>query len=77
MKFVIKTAAIAALAWMRSTRNLRIRRHPADDRWWHLAVRYDGDDHEAAQAADPETRFRDLETATTEIAIIEAEARKG
>lgn len=70
-------AAIAALAWMRSTRNLRIRRHPADDRWWHLAVRYDGDDHEAAQAADPESRFRDLETATTEIAIIEAEARKG
>lgn len=70
-------AAVVAVAWMRSTRNLRIRRHPADDHWWHLAVRYDGDDHEAAQAADPETRFQDLETATTEIAIVEAEARKG
>lgn len=61
-------AAMVALAWMRSTRNLRIRQHPADARWWNLTVRYDGDDYD--------TRMRDLETATQEIAIIEAEARK-
>jgi hypothetical protein len=54
---------------MRSTRDLRIRRHPADDPWWRLRVRYDGDDFSA--------RMLDRETATHEIAIIEAEARKG
>ena len=61
-------AALAAVSWMRARHNLRIRRHPADDPWWRLRVRYDGDDFER--------RMRDLETATTEIAIIEAEARK-
>jgi MFS family permease len=62
-------AALVALLWMRSTRDLRIRRHPADDPWWRLRVRYDGDDFSA--------RMLDRETATHEIAIIEAEARKG
>lgn len=61
-------AATVAVAWMRSTRNLRIRRHPEHDPWWRLRVRYDGDDYS--------TRMRDPETATTEIAIIEAEVRK-
>lgn len=61
-------AAVVAIAWMRSTRNLRIRRHPADDPWWRLRVRYDGD--------DLERRALDLETATHEIAIVEAGARK-
>ena len=61
-------AAVVAIAWMRGTRNLRIRRHPADDPWWRLRVRYDGDDYS--------TRMRDLDTATQEIAIIEAEMRK-
>jgi MFS family permease len=62
------TAAIVAISWMRSTRNLRIRRNPADDPWWRLRVRYDGDDYES--------RMRDLDTATQEIAIVEAEMRK-
>jgi MFS family permease len=66
-------AALIAVIWMRSTRNLRIRRHPADDPWWRLRVRYDGDDQERAAY---DTRMRDLETATTEIAIVEAETRK-
>ena len=61
-------AAIVAVLWMRTTRDLRIRRHPADDPWWRLRVRYDGDDFER--------RMRDRETATQEIAIIEAEVRK-
>ncbi|UTT63642.1 MFS transporter [Microcella humidisoli] len=61
-------AAVVAVLWMRSTRNLRIRRHPAADPWWRLRVRYDGD--------DVERRELDLETATQEIAIVEAEARK-
>jgi MFS family permease len=66
-------AATVAVSWMRTTRNLRIRRHPADDPWWRLRVRYDGDDTELA---DSQSRMRDPETATTEIAIIEAEVRK-
>ncbi|OYX57938.1 MAG: MFS transporter [Micrococcales bacterium 32-70-13] len=66
-------AAAVAVLWMRARHNLRIRRHPADDPWWRLRVRYDGDDTERA---DHTRRMRDLETATTEIAIIEAEARK-
>jgi MFS family permease len=66
-------AALIAVIWMRATRNLRIRRHPADDPWWRLRVRYDGDDQERAAY---DTRMRDLETATTEIAIVEAETRK-
>ncbi len=66
-------AAIVAISWMRSTRNLRIRRNPADDPWWRLRVRYDDDDTERA---DYETRMRDLDTATQELAIIEAEMRK-
>ncbi len=61
-------AAVVAVMWMRSTRDLRIRRGLNDDPWWRLRVRYDGDDFER--------RMRDLDTATTEIAIIEAEARK-
>jgi MFS family permease len=61
-------ATVVAVAWMRSTRNLRIRRHPADDPWWRLRVRYDGDDYSE--------RMRDLDTATQEIAIVEAEMRK-
>ena len=66
-------AAITAISWMRARHNLRIRRHPTDDPWWRLRVRYDGDDTERA---DHTRRMRDLETATQEIAIIEAEARK-
>jgi len=66
-------AAVVAVVWMRATRNLRIRRHPADDPWWRLRVRYDGDDLERE---DYGTRMRDLETATQELAIIEAEVRK-
>jgi MFS family permease len=61
-------AAIVAVLWMRSTRDLRIRRHPADDPWWRLRVRYDGDDFSR--------RMRNRETATQEIAIIEAGVRK-
>ncbi len=61
-------AALVAVIWMRATRNLRIRRHPGDDPWWRLRLRYDGDGYSA--------RMRDLDTATTEIAIIEAGARK-
>jgi MFS family permease len=61
-------AAIVAVLWMRSTRDLRIRRHPADDPWWRLRVRDDGDDFSA--------RMRNRETATQEIALSEAEARK-
>lgn len=61
-------AALVAVLWMRSTRDLRIRRGVGDDPWWRLRVRYDGDDFER--------RMRDLDTATTEIAIIEAEVRK-
>lgn len=61
-------AAVVAVIWMRSTRNLRIRRHPADDPWWRLRVRYEGDDYSR--------RMRDRETATQELAIIEAEVRK-
>jgi MFS family permease len=61
-------AAIVAVLWMRSTRDLRIRRHPADDPWWRLRVRYDGDDFSQ--------RMRNRETATQEIAIIEAGVRK-
>ena len=67
------TAAVVAISWMRSTRNLRIRRTPADDPWWRLRVRYDGDDTELANY---ESRMRDLDTATQEIAIVEAEMRK-
>lgn len=55
-------AAVVAVLWMRSTRNLRVHRHRGGA-WWRLRVRYDGDDY-------------DLETATREIAIIEASARK-
>jgi MFS family permease len=66
-------AALVAVIWMRATRNLRIRRHPADAPWWRLRIRYNGDDRERAAY---DSRMRDLETATTEIAIIEAEARK-
>lgn len=55
-------AAIVAVLWMRSTRNLRVRRRGGV--WWRLRVRYDGDDY-------------DLKTATQEIAIVEAEARRG
>lgn len=66
-------AAVIAVMWMRSTRNLRIRRHPADDPWWRLRVRYDGDD---LDVEEHDARMLDLETATQEIAIIEAEARK-
>ena len=61
-------AAVVAVLWMRSTRDLRIRRHPADDPWWRLRVRYDGDDFSA--------RMQNRETATQELAIIEAEVRK-
>ncbi len=67
------TAALVAIVWMRSTRNLRIRRAPADDPWWRLRVRYDGDDLERE---DYDARMRDLDTATQEIAIVEAEMRK-
>ena len=56
-------AASVAVLWMRSTANLRLRR-PSGGKWWRARVRYDGDDH-------------DWETATTEIAIVEAQARKG
>ncbi|WP_297601470.1 MFS transporter [Microcella sp.] len=61
-------AVIIALSWMRATRNLRVRRGFTDDRWWRLRVRYDGDDYS--------TRMRDLDTATKELAIVEAETRK-
>ena len=67
------TAAIVAIGWMWSTRNLRIRRHPVADPWWRLRVRYDGDDLERE---DYDARMRDLDTATQEIAIVEAEMRK-
>nr|WP_211160915.1 MFS transporter [Microcella alkalica] len=57
-------AAAVAVIWMRSTRNLRLRRHGGP--WWRprVRVRYDGDDY-------------DLEAATQEIAIVEASARRG
>jgi len=58
-------AASVMVLWMRATRNLRIRRSRGRSRWyrprWH--VRYDGDD-------------RDRETATQEIAIVEAGSRR-
>ena len=57
----LAAASVAAL-WMRSTRNLRLGRDGGP--WWRVRVRYDGDDY-------------DLETATREIAIVEASARKG
>lgn len=57
-------ATAVAVIWMRSTRNLRLRRHGGP--WWRprVRVRYDGDDY-------------DLEAATQEIAIVEASARRG
>lgn len=55
-------AAAVAVGWMRSTRNLRLRRGGGP--WWRVRVRYDGDDY-------------DLEAATQEIAIVEASARRG
>ena len=61
-------AAIIAILWMRSTRNLRVGRRHADDRWWRMTVAYDGDDYSK--------RLRDRETATQELAVIEAEMRK-
>ena len=62
-------AAVVAVVWMRATKSLRIRRALDGDRWWRLRVRYDGDDYER--------RMRDLETATQEIAIVEAGSRRG
>lgn len=56
-------AAAVAVVWMRGRANLRIRR-PVGTHWWRLRVRYDGDDY-------------DWDTATTEIAVVEAQARKG
>ncbi|WAB82501.1 MFS transporter [Microcella daejeonensis] len=56
-------AAAVAIVWMRGRANLRLRR-PRGGSWWRLRVRYDGDDY-------------DWETATTEIAVVEAQARKG
>ena len=61
-------AAIIAILWMRSTRNLRVGRRHADDRWWRMTVAYDGDDYSK--------RLRNLQTATQELAVIEAETRK-
>jgi MFS family permease len=61
-------AAIIAVSWMRATRNLRVGRRHADDRWWRLAIAYDGDDYSK--------RMRDLDTATQELAVMEAETRK-
>lgn len=61
-------AALIALLWMRATRNLRVGRRHADDRWWRMTVAYDGDDYSK--------RLRDRETATQELAVIEAETRK-
>ena len=61
-------AAAIAIVWMRATRNLRVGRRHADDRWWRMTVAYDGDDYSK--------RLRDLETATQELAVIEAETRK-
>ncbi len=58
-------AATVTVIWMRATRNLRIRRSGGRQRWyrpkWH--VRYDGDG-------------LDRETATREIAIVEAGSRR-
>lgn len=58
-------AATVVIVWMRATRNLRIRRSTRDQRWYrpNLRLRYDGDQY-------------DRETATQEIAIVEAESRR-
>lgn len=58
-------AAIVAIAWMRASRNLRIRRADLDARWYapRFRIHYDGDE-------------RDRETATQEIAIVEAGSRR-
>ncbi|RZT59511.1 putative MFS family arabinose efflux permease [Microcella alkaliphila] len=58
-------AATVAVIWMRATRNLRIRRSGGRQRWYRprLLLRYDGDKY-------------DRETATQEIAIVEAESRR-
>lgn len=67
--FASLLAATVAVLWMRATKSLRIRRGLDGDRWWRVRVRYDGDDYER--------RMSDLETATQEIAIVEAESRRG